>query len=173
MAKLVAEVAAGRHATSEHRTLNELLDEPDPLCEGVPATDVEPTEEARADFSAGQTGPFIGSAAASYPDATTASSQLDYLIDAIAQCDNTMELQADDGTTSTATGTPLSFNQVGDRTIAFWATIEDGPIPVSFDQITAQAGNVVILLTYVTVLGDQSDPVVAEQLLQTMVDRVG
>lgn len=60
MAKLVAEVAAGRHATSEHRTLNELLDEPDPLCEGVPATDVEPTEEASADFSAGQTGPFIG-----------------------------------------------------------------------------------------------------------------
>jgi hypothetical protein len=31
----------------------------------------------------------------------------------------------------------------------------------------------VILLTYVTVLGDQSDPVVAERLLQTMVDRVG
>lgn len=149
MAKLVAEVAAGRQATSEHRTLNELLDEPDPLCEGVPATDVEPTEEASADFSAGQTGPFIGSAAASHPDATTA----------------------------------LRPARLPDRrhrpvrqhhgTIAFRATIEDGPIPVSFDQITAQAGNVVILLTYVTVLGDQSDPVVAERLLQTMVDRVG
>ena len=111
MAKLVADVAAGRHATSEHRTLNELLDEPDPLCEGVPATDVEPTEEASADFSAGQTGPFIGSAAASYPDAATASGQLDCLIDAIAQRDNTMELQADDGTASTATVTPLSFNR--------------------------------------------------------------
>lgn len=70
-------------------------------------------------------------------------------------------------------GHPALLQPVGDRTIAFRATIEDGPIPVSFDQITAQAGNVVILLTYVTVLGDQSDPVVAERLLQTMVDRVG
>ena len=42
----------------------------------------------------------------------------------------------------------------------------------SFDQITAQANNVVILLTYVTALGDQPDAALAEELLQTMVDRV-
>jgi len=147
-------------------------DEPTPPCEGVPATDVEPIEEATSEFSAGQTGPFIASAAGSYPDAATANGQLDYLVGAIADCGNTIEIVADDGSTNTATLTPLSFNQVGDRTIAFRATIDDGPVPVSFDQITAQADNVVILLTYVTALGDQPDAALAEELLQTMVDRV-
>lgn len=147
-------------------------DEPDPLCEGVAATEVEPIEDVDGEqFAAGQTGPFISSSVGAYTDAATAAGQLDYLVDAIARCGNTIDLVNEDGSTAQATLSPLSFNEVGDRTIAFRGTVEDGPVPVTFDQITAQVDNILILLTDVTSFGATPDAALLEQLMTTMAER--
>jgi len=143
-----------------------------PVCNDQDVDDIVPnTDSANGDqFSAGPTGPFISSVAARYEDADLANEALDAFIDLLAQCDNMIELPSDQGPI-TLVLSPLSFNQVGDRTLALRGTSTEGPAPITADQVFAVVDDTLIGLVNITAFANTPDAALSEQLLTTMIDR--
>lgn len=148
-------------------------DEDRPICNGESAADRAPylSQATGGQFTAGSTGPFINSTAAVFADAAGASAWLDAFLALLQECGNTLQLETDDGTAVTLELSPLSFNQVGDRTVALRGTTTGGPLSVTIDQVTAQVGNVLVGVGQSTAGLTSPDAALTEQLLTVMVDR--
>jgi hypothetical protein len=145
----------------------------DAVCNGESATDRAPAvdEVEGEQFVAGPGGPFIASTALQFADADSANSYLDAWTDLIADCDG--HVSSGDPGEAAIDFTPLSFAELGDRTLALRGTASGETLPVTINYVFAQVGDVVVGLGHGGVGFDGPDVEESEELLTTMVDRAG
>jgi hypothetical protein len=120
-------------------------------------------------FSQGSFGPFLTQALTRFGSDAAASAALVSFRDFAERC-QTYTTTEDDGSTSTATLSPLSFPDLADDTYALRLTVE-AALPLSGDVIVVRQGRVLMLLAHVGIGSIESS--VTEDVTRRAVEKLG
>lgn len=140
------------------------------LCDGHdPGSEVPELLKTEAQFAQNpNTGPVIGSAAATYASEDEAARFMEALLAGAQACPGPFPAPADDGTMISIA--PLSFDAYGDETIALRFTFEGGLLPVTADVIYVRSGPALFQIGEITTVGG-ADIEQLQALVETQLER--
>lgn len=146
-------------------------DDDSPLCEGHdPGSEVPELIKVEVQFAQNpNTGPIIGSAAATYPSEDEAARYMEVLLAAAQACPGPYPAPGtDDGTTIAIA--PLSFDTYGDETVALRFTFAGGLLPVTADLVFVRVGPSLFQTAEITTVGG-GDVERLQALIETQLER--
>ncbi|MGD9890125.1 MAG: hypothetical protein AB7R89_28220 [Dehalococcoidia bacterium] len=138
------------------------------ICD-IPSARQSRLVSVEANFQKGTIGPFISHAISVYQDGA-AKQLMDDAVKILETC-REWETTNDDGSPLVMKLTPLSFAKVGEQTFAFRATMTSGGFPFQADIVYLRDGDVMHVVTYMTVGVTAPDTELTETLAKTAHDR--
>lgn len=132
--------------------------------------DDEATRSAEAAFKESDFGPFVLHAIGEVPDPAVAEQALDTMLDAASQCEEWTETD-DEGAEITYSISPLSFDNVGDDTIAFRMSADTEMMPLTIDMVMWKQGSYLSLVSVFGV-GGGSDADLLTELVEEAAGRL-
>lgn len=133
--------------------------------------DVDDTdgESVDAGFKQSDFGPFVLNSVASLPSSEQAAEALDSFLDAASQCSEWTETD-EEGVETTYSISPLSFDNVGDDTIAFRISADAEGFPLTIDMVTWHDGPLASIVALVGLGG--TEPEILTDLVETVASRM-
>lgn len=142
----------------------------DTFCDDAdPLVEIEPVQEAEANFQQSDFGPFLVSLAGRYDSEDTAKDVMDRFADAVDVCQSFTEVD-EDGVETSYTFSPLSFPDLGDDTYAARLNGTTAFGPVALDMVFTRVDDKV--LAVMNGGFGAADTALTEQMLRLMVDRL-
>jgi len=127
---------------------------------GIDEAEIDVPDEAGASvdaaFKQSDFGPFVFHTVGRVGDAGEATAALDRMLNAASQCSEWTETD-DQGVETTWSITPLSFDNVGDDTIAFRLSSETEGMPVTVDMVMWNRGPVLSVVGLFGIGGTDAD----------------
>lgn len=147
-------------------------DTDDAYCDGAdPAKTVPPALEKEISFQKGALGPFLSQSILQYTVADEAERYMAEFRSILDNC-SSYDRTGDDGETSTVTVTKMSFDTVGDDTLAIKFTVQ-GTSPFSGDMVFVRQDGIVLAVATMTLdSADTGDTIKAVAKAHEKLERI-